>query len=55
LETDAPYLAPVPHRGKRNIPAYLMLVAEKIAQLKNMDFKEVASTTSGNSKKIFVK
>lgn len=55
LETDAPYLAPVPHRGKRNIPAYLMLVAEKIAQLKNMDIKEVASTTSGNSKKIFVK
>lgn len=54
LETDAPYLAPVPYRGKRNIPLYLTLVAEKIALLKNMGVEEVASITTENAKKIFV-
>lgn len=53
LETDAPYLAPVPHRGKRNDPAYLYLIAEKIAQIKNVSIEEVASITTENSKKIF--
>jgi TatD DNase family protein len=53
LETDAPYLAPVPHRGKRNESAYLPLVAEKIAQIKNMSIEEVASITSKNTLEIF--
>jgi TatD DNase family protein len=53
LETDGPYLAPVPHRGKRNEPAYLRLVAEKLATLKNISLEEVASVTSANAKKLF--
>lgn len=53
LETDAPYLAPVPHRGKRNESAYLPLVAEKIAQIKNVSVEEVASITSQNAIEIF--
>jgi TatD DNase family protein len=53
LETDAPYLAPAPHRGKRNIPEYLKLVAEKIAIIKNTSLEEVAAVTTENSKKIF--
>ena len=53
LETDAPYLAPVPHRGKRNEPAYIQLVAEKIASIKNIKVEEVISATSINAKKIF--
>jgi TatD DNase family protein len=53
LETDAPYLAPVPHRGKRNESAYLPLVAEKIAQIKNMSMEDVASITSQNAIEIF--
>jgi TatD DNase family protein len=53
LETDAPYLAPMPFRGKRNEPAYLIKVAEKIAELKNISVEEVANVTTENSKKIF--
>ena len=53
LETDAPYLAPVPHRGKRNEPAYIQWVAEKIASIKNIDLNEVITTTTSNAKKIF--
>jgi TatD DNase family protein len=53
LETDAPYLAPVPFRGKRNVPAYLLKVAEKIAEIKNISVDEVAEVTTENSKKIF--
>ena len=53
LETDAPYLAPAPFRGKRNEPVYIVKVAEKIAELKNCSVEEVASTTTENSKKIF--
>jgi TatD DNase family protein len=55
LETDAPYLAPAPHRGKRNLPAYIKLVAEKIATIKNVSVEEVASITTENSKKVFGK
>jgi TatD DNase family protein len=55
LETDAPYLAPAPHRGKRNVPAFLKLVAEKIAAIKNVSIEEVAEITTGNSKQIFGK
>jgi TatD DNase family protein len=53
LETDAPYLAPVPHRGKRNESAYVRLVAEKIAAVKGISLEEVAAVTTGNAKKLF--
>ena len=53
LETDAPYLTPVPYRGKRNESSYLLYVAEKIATIKNMPVQEVAAITSANAEKIF--
>ncbi len=53
VETDAPYLAPVPYRGKRNQPAYVRYVAEEIARLRGLDFAEVAATTSDNFFKLF--
>jgi len=53
LETDAPYLAPVPHRGKRNNPAYLLLIAKRIAEIKNCSIEEVAAITTQNSKDVF--
>lgn len=54
LETDAPYLTPVPHRGKRNEPAYLQLVAKKLAEIKGLDVEEVAMVTSENAINIFI-
>ncbi len=53
LETDAPYLPPVPFRGKRNESSFLIYVAKKIAELKNIDLGEVALITTGNAEKIF--
>ena len=53
LETDAPYLAPVPFRGKRNEPVYIVKVAEKIAEIKNCSVEEVAEATTKNSQVIF--
>ena len=53
LETDAPYLAPIPYRGKRNESSYIRLVAEKIAALYQIPIEEVARTTTANSKAIF--
>ena len=53
LETDAPYLTPVPFRGKRNESSYLTYVAAKIAEIKGMTMEEVALATTNNSKKIF--
>lgn len=53
LETDAPYLAPVPYRGKRNESNYVRLVAEKIAELYQIPIEEVARITTVNSKAIF--
>ena len=53
LETDAPYLAPVPNRGKRNEPAYTKQVAEKIAYLLNLSIDEVATVTNQNAEKLF--
>ena len=53
IETDGPYLTPVPHRGKRNEPIYNTLVAQKIAEILEMDFKEVAKLTTKNSFKLF--
>jgi TatD DNase family protein len=53
LETDAPYLAPAPHRGKRNHPEYLILIAKKIAEIKNTSIEEVAEVTTQNSNYVF--
>lgn len=53
VETDAPYLAPTPHRGMENQPAYVKLVAEEIARLKEISFEEVAEATTLNATKIF--
>src|SRR5690554_1712927 len=53
LETDSPYLSPVPHRGKRNESSYLKLVAEKVAEIYSTTVEEVAQITTENSKKIF--
>ncbi|MFA6973798.1 MAG: TatD family hydrolase [Parcubacteria group bacterium] len=53
LETDCPYLTPVPHKGERNEPAHVRLVAEKIAQVKEITVEEVAEITTQNSKKLF--
>ena len=49
LETDAPYLAPVPYRGKRNEPAYIPLIARRIADLKQLPLAEVARQTTANA------
>lgn len=53
LETDAPYLAPAPYRGKRNKPIYILKVAEKLATLYDVTLEEVAEITTKNSKEIF--
>lgn len=53
VETDAPYLTPVPFRGKPNEPAYVRYTAEKIAELRRCSFEEVAEATSGNAQKVF--
>ena len=53
LETDAPYLTPLPHRGKRNEPAYVKYVAEKIAEWKGLSFDEVAEATTVNARKLY--
>ena len=53
LETDAPYLAPVPFRGKRNEPSYILEVAKKVAEVKNVSIAEVSEITSKNSDFIF--
>ena len=48
IETDSPYLAPVPHRGKRNHPALVVHVAEAIARLRGVDVATIAEATSAN-------
>ncbi len=53
LETDSPYLAPVPKRGKRNEPAYVKLIAERVAEIKEIELEELATTTSDNAKQLF--
>ena len=52
LETDAPYMTPVPYRGKENQPAYVKFVAEEIANLRGVSFDEVANATTENAKKL---
>ena len=55
LETDAPYLAPVPYRGKRNESSYILNVLEKLSDIYSMSSNEIASITTKNSKSIFKK
>lgn len=53
LETDAPYLAPVPYRGKRNEPAFMVATAQKIAEILNITIEEIAYITTNNAKQLF--
>jgi TatD DNase family protein len=53
VETDCPFLTPHPHRGKRNEPAYVRLVAEQIAKLRSMPFDELAMATTANARRLF--
>lgn len=53
VETDAPYLAPVPHRGKRNEPAHVVHTARKLAALRDTDFETIARITTGNFLRLF--
>ena len=53
IETDCPYVAPVPHRGKRNEPQYVKYVAQRIAEIKGVSFEEVAEQTTKNARKLF--
>ncbi|MFZ1750092.1 MAG: TatD family hydrolase [Saprospiraceae bacterium] len=53
LETDAPYLSPVPYRGKRNESGYIALIAEKLSEIKEMSLGDIAIKTTENAKKVF--
>lgn len=53
IETDCPFLAPHPNRGKRNEPAYVKLVAEKIAELREISYEEISKQTTENARKFF--
>ncbi len=53
IETDAPFVAPVPYRGQRNEPLYVKYVAQKIAELKGLDFEKVAQITTNNAQNLF--
>ena len=52
-ETDCPWLTPVPFRGKRNEPSYVRLVVEKIAQIKQLPYEDVAASTTRNARRLF--
>lgn len=53
IETDSPYMTPVPHRGKRNDSGYLPLIIQKIAELRNMEYEQVAQATAENTRRLF--
>ncbi len=53
LETDAPYVAPEPYRGKKNEPAYIVETAKKLAEIKGVDFLKISEATTSNAKKVF--
>jgi TatD DNase family protein len=53
VETDAPFLAPQPRRGKRNEPAYVAYVAEKIAEVRGLDVAEIGRITTENARRLF--
>jgi TatD DNase family protein len=53
VETDAPYITPVPFRGKRNEPSYVRYTAEKVAEVKGVSFEKIAEVTTQNAFRIF--
>ena len=53
LETDSPWLTPVPYRGKRNEPSYVKIIAEKVAEIKKISFEQVADITTRNAERMF--
>ena len=53
VETDAPYLAPIPHRGKRNEPYYVVKTLELLAELRGMPFEAAAAATTANARRVF--
>jgi TatD DNase family protein len=53
VETDAPYITPVPFRGKRNEPSYVRYTAEKVAEVKGVSFEKIAEATTQNAFRIF--
>jgi TatD DNase family protein len=53
VETDCPYLTPVPYRGRRNEPAYVQYVAESVAQARGMAEGELARATADNARRLF--
>ena len=53
VETDSPYLAPVPYRGKKNEPAYVLETARKVAELKGLSLEQVAEATSLNAARVY--
>ena len=53
IETDCPFLTPIPHRGERNEPKYVKYVAEELAKIHNVSIEEIGEITSENTKKLF--
>ena len=53
LETDAPYLAPHPHRGKRNTSSYLTIIANKVAEIYDLPLEKIAEQTTKNARSVF--
>ena len=53
IETDSPYLAPVPHRGKPNEPSFVKHVAETVAEVREISFEELAEITKANAERLF--
>jgi TatD DNase family protein len=53
IETDSPFLTPVPHRGKRNEPAFVVHIADKIAEIHNTTREQIAEITTNNAARLF--
>ena len=55
IETDCPYLTPVPHRGKRNDPSYVKHTAKQLAEINDVSYEELVEITNNNAKELFRK